>query len=133
MPNRRWSPNRLRSRRRIACVSFQCSPKSFWPGTRPSVKTKPIKGAEKSDNTVALSGTERRAVCHQRGRHLSESQESDRAADGDRNDAVGGEYQLSGVFALFERYRRTSLRILYSDRGRSRSCHRFGDSGGAVP
>ena len=55
-------------------------------------------------DTVALSGSECRAVRHQRGRHLLEPQESDRAADGDRNDAARGEHlndSAGQVFVFF--------------------------------
>src|SRR3989338_710065 len=102
-------------------------------GLRPCGLTHPTKAREEHVELVALSGSECRAVRHQRGRHLFEPQESDRAADGDRNDAAGGEHQLRGVLSLSERLRRTSLRVLHSDRGRRRGRHRSGDTGGAVP
>jgi NADH-quinone oxidoreductase subunit J len=86
----------------------------------PEVELPPAGKGDSHDFAVALPDPRRHPVCHQHRRHLPQPEEPDRAADGHRTDAAGGEPEFRRLLALPQRPLGPALRVLHPGRGRRR-------------
>src|SRR5262249_29393939 len=94
----------------------------------------PLRGGQRRDApALALPAPRGDPLRHQRGRHLPQPPQPDRAADGDRADAAGGEPELHRLLVLPRQRRRPGIRVLHPHRGRCGIGDRPRHPGGAVP
>jgi NADH-quinone oxidoreductase subunit J len=122
---------RVKARDRVRIVQMPARARpNPWPKHQPRMLQRKTRH---DAHARTLSFARRDALRAVGDRHLPEPQEPDRAADGHRADAAGGQHELRGVLPLPGRHARTDLRVLHPDGGRGRVGHRAGAAGSAVP